>query len=503
MTLMKKWIVLCIVLVLAAPGWAQQADLADGKLIKAKGEAIPGQYIVVFDDTVRAADVVQSVARFHSGHVTRVYEAVLNGAVVNGLTERAAENLAKRSSVAWVEEDAIVQLSETTQFNATWGLDRVDQRNLPLNTTYIYDHNGSGVHVYVIDTGIRAHHYEYLGRVGNGYDAINGGAPDDCNGHGTHVAGTAVGARYGVAKQATVHGVRVLNCNGSGTLSNVIEGVDWVSRHHLSPAVANMSLGGGASRSLDYAVNSAVRAGVFFAVAAGNWGTDACRFSPARAAQAMTVASTDSSDWLSWFSNRGSCVDILAPGSSITSAWHTSSYASKTISGTSMASPHVAGAAALILDEIPFLTPAQVKAKLLTRATTGAIRGIPRGTTDKLLYTRSSTGGGPCTAPATPGTISRNPASLCQYDSGLYSVPSVAGAASYEWEVVGALFSTTTTAPSTVISGFFMSPGAYTLRVRAKNACGTSGWRTAWLTILSGNSPYCESCAPDQLCDIP
>lgn len=243
------------------------------------------------------------------------------------------------------------------QGGATWGLDRIDQRDLPLNSNYHYDYDGSGVTAFVIDTGVRNTHNEFGGRASSGYDFIdNDNDSSDCNGHGTHVAGTIGGSTYGVAKNVNIVGVRVLNCSGSGTNSGVISGINWVKNNAQGPSVANMSLGGGASQALDDAVNAAVAAGISFVVAAGNDNSNACNYSPARAANAVTVGSTTSTDSRSSFSNYGTCLDIYAPGSSITSAWYNSNSATNTISGTSMASPHVAGVAALYLAENPALS---------------------------------------------------------------------------------------------------------------------------------------------------
>ena len=240
----------------------------------------------------------------------------------------------------------------------------------PLSNSYTYNQTGQGVHAYIIDTGIRATHQEFGGRVTNGADFIgDGNGTNDCNGHGTHVAGTTGGTTYGVAKSVTIHAVRVLGCTGSGSTSGVIAGVDWVTANHASPAVANMSLGGGASTALDNAVTSSVNSGVSYAVAAGNSNANACNSSPARAAAAITVGATTSSDARSSFSNFGTCLDIFAPGSSITSAWSTSNTATNTISGTSMASPHVAGAIALYLQTNPGASGAAVTSALVNNST--------------------------------------------------------------------------------------------------------------------------------------
>lgn len=360
---------------------------------------VQGRYIVVLKESAarlsleagskaRVPDVARGMAAGHGAKLLRSYENALRGFVVDA-DDRALAKLLADPRVAYVEEDGYASI-DATQTGATWGLDRVDQRNLPLSGTYTYDTTAAGVHAYIIDTGLLATHTQFTGRVGNGFDAVGGGT-NDCNGHGTHVAGTVAGTTWGVAKGATVHPVRVLDCSGSGSWSGVIAGIDWVAANRVLPAVANMSLGGGANASVDTAVANLTNAGVTVAVAAGNNTSDACGFSPARAPSAITVGSTTSTDAASSFTNWGSCLDLFAPGSSITSSWNTGNTATNTISGTSMASPHVAGAAALYLASHPSASPTTVRNALVANATPNKVTGIPgSGSPNLLLYTLNS-----------------------------------------------------------------------------------------------------------------
>ncbi len=363
--------------------------------------ALPGQaagtqtsqrYIVVLKDSVGKASTVAAEHRSRvRANVEHVYENALKGYVVT-LTPGQLATLSSDSRVASVELDQPVT-AFATQSGATWGLDRIDQRTRPLSGTFTYNRTGAGVKAYVIDTGIRFAHSEFGGRAITGYDAVDGGGADDCNGHGTHVAGTIGGSTYGVAKGVTLVGVRVLNCSGSGTTSGVIAGIDWVTGNHAAgqPAVANMSLGGGASSALDTAVNNSINDGISYAVAAGNGNMggrqqNACNYSPARVAAAMTISATTSSDAKASWANYGSCVDWFAPGVSITSAWYTSNTATNTISGTSMATPHTAGVPALHLEGAPTATPAAVRAALFDR-TTKSIVTSSSTTNNHLLFT--------------------------------------------------------------------------------------------------------------------
>jgi hypothetical protein len=308
------------------------------------------------------------------------------------MSETAAKRLAADPSVAYVQADMIMSIDGTQSPVPSWGLDRIDQRNLPLNNSYTFPDLSASqpVTVSVIDTGVLISHTTFGGRAAHGRDTVSeDNDSTDCHGHGTHVAGTVAGSQYGVAKTARVVGVRVLSCTGSGTTTDIVQGIDFVSGNQgntQGPDVANMSLGGGVNTALDNAVANSIAAGVVYAIAAGNSNIDACNFSPARTPNAITVGATQQNDARASFSNFGTCLDIFAPGVSITSAWFTSNTATNTISGTSMASPHVAGAAALIRGQNPGMTPQQVRDAMVNAATTGVVTSPGTGSPNRLLF---------------------------------------------------------------------------------------------------------------------
>ncbi|REF96410.1 subtilisin family serine protease [Asanoa ferruginea] len=492
----------------AAPAAAAEPS---GTVLSAGGDtAVADSYIVVFKNTTVAKASVDgnasTLASRHGGKVIRTYRSALRGFELQA-TAAQAKRVAANPNVAYVEQNHTVHAFGTQTNPPSWGLDRIDQRNLPLNQSYTYPNTASNVHAYIIDTGIRTTHQQFGGRAVSGFDAVDGGAADDCNGHGTHVSGTVGGSAYGVAKGVQLVAVRVLNCQGSGTNAQVVGGIDWVTANAIKPAVANMSLGGGANTAIDNAVNSAINSGVTFAIAAGNGNTlgvrqNACNYSPARVPNAITVGATQNNDAAASFSNFGTCVDILAPGVNITSSWSTNDTATNTISGTSMATPHVAGAAALVLSANPTWSNQQVRDYLVNNSTPNVVTNPGTGTPNRLLFVvndgtppandfgvsvaptaGSVAPGGSATATVSTSTTSGSAQSVSLAASGL---PSGATASFSPASVTSGGSSTLTIATSASTP-----PGNYPVSV---NGTGASGTRSATytLTVTGGTGGSCS-----------
>jgi len=475
-----------VVMAMATPASAQQ--------VLTPQRAIRDQYIVVLDDqrvaSAQVQNVVAALARAQGGRVQRIYQRALRGFSVT-MSAAAAAALARDPRVRYIEQDSVMTIVQS-QPNATWGLDRIDQRDRPLNGTYTYTTVAANVDVYVIDTGIRASHVEFGGRVSSGFTSINdGNGTNDCNGHGTHVAGTIGGVLYGVAKGVRLRAVRVLGCNGSGSTSGVIAGVDWVTANHTAatPAVANMSLGGGASTALDDAVRNSIADGVTYAIAAGNSNANACNYSPARVSQALTVGSSTNTDVRSSFSNFGTCVDIFAPGSSITSAWSTSDSATNTISGTSMASPHVAGVAALYLANNAGAAPATVHAAVINNASVNKLTSIGTGSPNRLLY--SLFGGGGVDAPPTANFTFTCSGLACSFDGSTSTDDN--GISSYAWN-----FGDGQTGSGATVNHTYGSASTYTVSLTVRDTANQTDVETKSVTVTGGGGggAPCTNCTP-------
>jgi serine protease len=475
-------------LVVAAVIWVAGSGAASAQEVRTPERAVPDQYIVVLNDDrvgrVEVRALADALARQQGGRVLHVYEDALRGFAV-AMSATGAAAIARNPRVRYVEQDSVMSIVET-QPNATWGLDRIDRRDLPLSGTYTYNTTAPGVHVYVIDTGIRRTHAEFGGRVSTtGYTAIgDGNGTNDCNGHGTHVSATVGGALYGVAKSVTLYAVRVLNCFGSGATSGVIAGVNWVTANRTQPAVANMSLGGGASTALDDAVRNSVAAGVTYAIAAGNSTANACNTSPARVSQAITVGSSTETDARSSFSNFGTCLDLFAPGSNITSAWNTSDTATNTISGTSMASPHVAGVAALYLATDPSASPGTVHAAIVDNASVNKLTSIGSGSPNRLLY--SIFDGTPVDNPPAASFTYSCAGPTCTFDGS--GSTDDHGIASYLWN-----FGDGGGASSAVAVHTYASGGTFTVGLTVTDTANQTGVESKSVTVSTDGDP-CTSC---------
>lgn len=478
---------ICVSAVLLSLSLASPVLAGNGQ-IEPNARPVKGEYIVVLENGVarrpddvtsrlpEVANVAADLAFRFGGEVGFVYEHALQGFSIR-LPEPAARALAANPAVSLVEESGIFE-AVATQSSAPWGLDRIDQRSLPLNGTYVYTTTAPAVHVFVLDTGLRITHSQFTGRVGGGYTAINDGQGlNDCHGHGTHVAGSAVGTTYGVAKGSMVHPVRVLNCAGNGTTAEIVAGINWVtSNSHLKPAVANMSLRGPGSTSMDTAVRNSIAAGITYVVASGNDYDNACNWSPGRVTEAITVGGTQSNDVGYVAMNYGTCVDILGPAKDVLSAYHTSNSATATLTGTSMASPHVAGAAALYLQANQTASPASVQTALINNSTKNKLTSIGTGTPNRLVYV------GAADAPPSASFTYSCSGLSCTFNGGGSSDDN--GIVSYAWT-----FGDGTTGSGVSRSKTYSFAGTYSVRLTVTDTIGQTASQTRSVTVQSGFDP--------------
>ncbi|GAA3464174.1 S8 family serine peptidase [Saccharothrix longispora] len=455
---------------------------AEGEILGANNPtAIADSYIVVYDQlSTQSVDALTSdLSAKYDARVEFTYRHALKG-FAGTLSEKAARKLAAEPGVAYVQQNGEVRATDTQPNPPSWGLDRIDQRDLPLDSSYTHPNNGSGVTAYIIDTGIRTTHSDFGGRATWGTNTVDTNNTD-CNGHGTHVAGTVGGAAHGVAKGVTLVAVKVLNCAGSGSFAGVAAGIDWVTGHHTSgPAVANMSLGGqGSDVTGENAVRNSIADGVTYAIASGNSNADACNFTPARVAEAITVNASTNGDARASFSNYGTCSDIFAPGQNITSTWNTNDTATNTISGTSMAAPHVAGGAALLLGATPSLTPAQVASAMVANSTPNKITSPGAGSPNRLLFV--NTGGGP--GPGDPSVIPPGNQTGVVGTATSLQLKATGGTPPYTWSATGLPPGLSIDAPTGLISGTPTTAGAHPVTATTTDAAGRTGSTSFTWTI--------------------
>jgi subtilisin family serine protease len=469
------------------------AAVAEGQVLYAgAADSIRDSYVVVFKGSVSAQNVdnqVRSSTSRYGGRATHTYRAALHGYAAT-MSAQQARRLAADPAVAYVQQDREVHVTDVQPNPPSWGLDRVDQRDLPLDNSYTFDTTASNVTAYVIDTGIRLTHQTFGGRATWGTNTTGDGNNTDCNGHGTHVAGTIGGSQYGIAKGVNLVAVKVLNCSGSGSFAGVAAGIDFVTQQHQAgqPAVANMSLGAqGSDTATENAVRNSIADGVVYAIASGNSNSDACNFTPARVAEAITVNASDIDDARASFSNFGTCTDIFGPGVNITSSWMTSDTATSTISGTSMATPHTAGVAALWLAAHPADTPAQVAAGLIANSAPNKITSPGTGSPNRLLFTNPSGG-----TPGAPNVTNPGGRTGTVGVATSLQLTASGGTPPYTWSATGLPPGLSINASSGLISGTPTTAGTFGVTATATDTASQSGSATFSWTI----SPAGSGCAP-------